>query len=52
MEGLREDIRSLTKAVLTVATVLYAGMKEQGGLAYLSDARIEVESVHGRVDVR
>lgn len=51
VEGLREDIRSLTKAVMAVATVLYAGMEEQGGLSCLASARREVEYIHGRIDV-
>ena len=52
MDGLREDIRELTKAVLTVGTVLLSALNVYTGSADPVRARREVEYIHGRVDVR
>lgn len=48
VEGLREDIQSLTKAVLTVATVLFAKANYDGCWG-LSQAREDIETTHSLV---
>ena len=46
IRGLREDVRSLTKAVMTVATVLMARYNHKHGGTGLAQAREDVERTH------
>ena len=46
IRGLREDVRSLTKAVMTVATVLMARYNYKYGGTGLAQAREDVERTH------
>ena len=52
IRGLREDVKSLTKAVLTVATVLMAGYNYKYGGTGLAQAREDVERTHELVKCR
>ena len=49
IRGLREDVRSLTKAVMTVATVLMARYNYKCGGAGLAQAREDAERTHALV---
>ena len=49
IRGLREDVKSLTKAVMTVATVLMASYKYKYGGTSLAQAREDVEKTHEMV---